>query len=189
MISQHNGVALHPPPIDMTIETDASTKGWGAVCKDTKEVEVEHQRNQLPYQLPGTERGISGNSGFCQGRSPNTKAFETVDRQHDRGSVHQQERRYAISTTSDSSTGDLDILSITPDMDHSKASSRFNEFRSVLCIPKFQQSHRVDVRSHYILTNYNSIILHSGSGPLRDALEPPDSPVCSTLSRSRNSGD
>ena len=24
------------PPIDMTIKTDASTKGWGAVCKDTK---------------------------------------------------------------------------------------------------------------------------------------------------------
>ena len=54
--------------------------------------EVEHQRNQLPYQLPGTESGISGNSGFCQGRIPKTKAFETVDRQHDRGSVHQQKK-------------------------------------------------------------------------------------------------
>ena len=105
MISQHNGVALHPPPIDMTIETDASIKGWGAVCKGTKMGggEVEHQQIQLPYQLPGTESGIPGNSGFCQGRSPNIKAFETVDRQHSHGSVHQQERRYAISTTSGSS--------------------------------------------------------------------------------------
>ena len=29
--------------------------------------EVEHQQNQQPYQLPGTESGIPGNSGFCQG--------------------------------------------------------------------------------------------------------------------------
>ena len=35
-ISQNNGVALHPPPIEMTIETDASTKGWGAVCRGTR---------------------------------------------------------------------------------------------------------------------------------------------------------
>ena len=150
--------------------------------------EVEHQRIHLPYQLPGTESSIPGNSGFYQGRSPNTKAFETVDRQHNRGGVHQQERRYAISTPSDSSNGDLDILSITPDMDHSKASSRFNEFRSRLCIPEFRQSHRVDVRSHYLSTNYNSI-LHTGSGPFGNVLESPGSPVCSTLSRSRSSGD
>ena len=172
----------------MTIKTDALTKGWGAVCKDTKPGGVEHQQNQLPYQLPGTESGIPGNSGFCQGRSPNTKGFETVDRQHDHSSIRQQERRYAISKTSDSTNGDLDILSIKPDIDYSNASSRFNEFRSRLCIPEFQQSHRVDVRSHYLSTNYNSI-LHTGSAPLRDVLEPPGSPVCSMLFQSRSSGD
>ena len=62
------------------------------------------------------------------------------------------------------------------------ASSRFNKLRSRLCIPEFQQSHRVDVRSHYLSTNYS--ILHTGSGPLRDALESPAFPVCSTLFRS-----
>jgi hypothetical protein len=35
-ISQSNGVAIHPPPVDMTIETDASTRGWGAVCRGTQ---------------------------------------------------------------------------------------------------------------------------------------------------------
>ena len=38
MISQHNGAALHPPPIDMTIETDASTKGWGHCAKTQRRV-------------------------------------------------------------------------------------------------------------------------------------------------------
>ena len=52
----------------------------------------------------------------------------------------------------------------------------------------FNNQHRVDVGSHYLSTNYNSI-LHTGSGPFRHAFEPSGSPVCSTLSRSRSSGD
>ena len=36
LILEHNGTSLHPSPIDMTITTDASTKGWGAVCKGRK---------------------------------------------------------------------------------------------------------------------------------------------------------
>lgn len=35
-LTEHNKMSLHPPPIDMTITTDASTKGWGAVSLEIR---------------------------------------------------------------------------------------------------------------------------------------------------------
>ena len=35
-LTEHNKMSLHPPPIDMTITTDASTKGWVAVCLEIR---------------------------------------------------------------------------------------------------------------------------------------------------------
>lgn len=52
MIIQHNGTALHPPPVDLTITTDASTKGWGAVCRGTKtggRWDISEAKNHINY--------------------------------------------------------------------------------------------------------------------------------------------
>ena len=123
--------------------------------------EVEHQRSQTPHKLFGTQSGLFGHTGFCQGRGSGTKTLEIVDRQHDCGGVHQQERRHAFSAAGNTSSGVMDILFITPDLGYGEASSGFNEFGSRSCIPEFQHPHRMEVESRNLSTNYNYSILHT----------------------------
>ena len=189
MISQHNGVALHPPPIDMTIETDASTKGWGAVCKGTKtggRWSISESTYHINYlELKALYLAIQA---FIkeEAQTPrhlrllidNMTAVAYINKKG--GTRSPQLATLAMEIWTYCLSRQIWITAKhLPGLMNSEAD---------LCIPEFQQSPRVDVRSHYLSTNYNSI-LRTGSGPFCDALESPGSPVCSTLSRSRSSGD
>ena len=149
---------------------------------------VEHQQSQTPHKLFGTQSGLFGHTGFCQGRGSSTKTLEIVDRQHDCGGAHQQERRHTFSAAGNTSSGVMDILFITPDLGYAEASPGFNEFGSRSCIPEFQHPHGMEVESGNLSTNYNSI-LHTGSGFICVSPEPSAPSVCNKISRSRSHSD
>ena len=128
----------------MMITTDASTKGWGAVCKGTQTGGDGVPAKPINYQIFGAESCVSSDSGFCQGRNSNAKTFETVDRQHNGGGVYQQKRGHTVCPTSITSDGDLDVLPNTPDMAYSKTSPKLDEFRGGLCVQELQHTHRMD---------------------------------------------
>ena len=54
---------IHPPVASLTLETDASTIGWGAYCRETNQTTgMDREGNYSPHKLVGVESGVSSST-------------------------------------------------------------------------------------------------------------------------------
>ena len=82
----------------MTIETDASTIGWGAAHQGTRTGgPLSKQGKEDAHKLSGTASSNLGNQEFCQGQNQHSDFLES--KQHNSNLVHQQIGGHSISST------------------------------------------------------------------------------------------
>ena len=140
--TSHNGRCLQVTHWDLTIESDTSTKGWGASCegKNTGGPWTSHET--LSHQLLGAAYGIFSPEVICL----------TSEIYHDSASlgqchsncISQQAGGYTMLITVEPSTGDLELVHWQEDYHTCGAPSRKIRCQSGLGITTHNRFHWLD---------------------------------------------
>ena len=101
---------IQPPTASLTLQTDASTIGWGAYLsgnKSNNRRSMVRARSCSPHQLAGAESSISGSAVLCQARQlPHPVAHG----QHSCHILHQPERGNPLSQVMSASVGPVELV-------------------------------------------------------------------------------
>ena len=87
-LTRWNGRGLIAQSPDLTIETDASTVGWGALCQGTRTGGPWSPTERMRHKLPGATGSHSCSEVFCQGQTEHHNPPEGG--QHDSHGIHKQ---------------------------------------------------------------------------------------------------
>ena len=129
-LEKHNGSSLQITQWDLTIETDASTQGWGASCQGTNTGGPWTKLEQ--HQLPGTTSSVPGSESVRSEGEP--EVYPTQDGQCNSDLLCEQDGRYPLVSNVESGSRGMEMVHCKIDQNTCRASTRERECTGRLAI-------------------------------------------------------
>ena len=174
----HNRQDISPPTFDLTVQTDASLRGWGATCNGkTTGGALECCRSIAPHQLPSVEGSNFGLTVFPEAAQPTPETHPLGNGQHCRGRIREPPRGDTLPLTVTASPGPLVVPAHDGVMGDSPSPARSSERRGGCCVAGVQCPHRVDAPDGRFPRHHTTIRCPTDR-PLRIAPESSGASLC-----------
>ena len=171
-----NGKSILKTETDLTINSDASLKGWGARCHlHTTGGGMVTRGSEDAHQLLAAASCHSGSQIICQRQNQNF--YLPKNRQYYSGGIHKSSGRYNLPRASEA---DKELVDVVPGKEyphHGTTPPRVTEHDCRCGVSNYDRQDRLEAEPNY-LSQDQSTMGPTGSGPL---CFPPVNPVPTLL--------
>ena len=150
-----NGRAILRQPVQLTIETDASTKGWGAHCQGVKQRGAVVSSGGVTHKQSRAPSWVSGSEDIC--KRCGKGAHPSPDGQCLCGKLHQQTRGDPLTCVEQSGSRLMDLVPEQPSHPHCTTHPRRNQYSSRLGVQGLSGLERLETQPINVCSHQQTV--------------------------------